>query len=582
MADGVSVCAAVLCLISIVLYVGFDHNGSISPGLIKSCLNASWTVFVINISAGLILDPRHRIRHSRLFKKIIDASVVITVIIRIGPESSCMPWMTSLIHSYRFIGSILAIYSTVTICTAIIRLLGQHTNPSLILSVSFLFFIAIGSLALMLPKSTYDGISYIDSLFVATSAVCITGLTTVDLPATFTPLGITIIAIMMQTGALGVMTFTSFFALFFSGNSSVYSQIVIRDMIYTRSINSLLPTLLYILGFTLLIEALGCLALWASVHGTIGMGINDELRFAAFHSISAFCNAGFSNLGGGLSNPRLMNGNQLVYVVITMLITSGSLGFPIMVNLRDAVTQKLSRIWQRLHHRYQTRLTVHAYTMNSRVVITTWGLLFIAATVLFWVLENDNSLAGMTPWEKLVQSMFNSVTPRSAGFSSVSPATFLSPTLVMIMFLMWAGGASQSTAGGIKVNTLAIIWLEMKNCITGSPDTSVFHRTISRASIRRANSVVTISMFAYTACSLILLWMEPELPPRQLLFESCSALFTVGSSMGITPLLGTPAKILLITAMFIGRVGIISLLSGIAGNRRTPTVRYPVDNIIIN
>ncbi|MDE7443734.1 MAG: potassium transporter, partial [Muribaculaceae bacterium] len=237
---------------------------------------------------------------------------------------------------------------------------------------------------------------------------------------------------------------------------------------------------------------------------------------------------------------------------------------------------------KRLHNRKPQEQTVHFYTMNSKVVIVTWSLLFIVATIMFWLLENNNSLVGMDTWDKLVQSMFNAVTPRSAGFSSINPAGFLNVTIVMILFLMWIGGASQSTAGGVKVNTLALIWLNMKSTVTGRPNTSVFHRTISVASIRRANTVIAISLFSYTAYSIVLLWMEPSLPARQLLFESCSALFTVGSSLGATPLLGTPAKILLITAMFLGRVGIISLLSGIVGNNNPPAVRYPADDIIIN
>lgn len=582
--EALSLCAALLCLISLVLSLGFDHNGSISTKFINYSLKTAQITFIINILSGFILDFKEKIRSNRPFKKIIDLLILASAVQWIYPHPThpWIPWLEQVLYSPTFTGCALAIYSVVSICSWIIRTLDQRTNPSLILSISFLFFIALGSLTLMLPKCTISGISYTDSLFVATSAVCITGLTPVDVSATFTPLGLTVIAIMMQIGALGVMTFTSFFALFFSGNTSVYSQLVIRDMIYTRSINALLPTLLYTLCFTLCIEAIGALALWFSIRDTLDMSTENEIIFSVFHSISAFCNAGFSNLEGGLSNPRLLQGNQLVYVVAIALISTGSIGFPILVNIRDALVQKLSRTWHRLHHRKLRFRVVHSYTMNSKIVVTTWGLLFVAGTILFWILENNHSLAGMTPWEKLVQSMFNSVTPRSAGFSSVNPAGFLNVTLVIVLFLMWIGGASQSTAGGIKVNTLASIWLNMKSTITGSRHTSAFCRTISIGSIRRANAVVAISIFSYISYSIILLWLEPDIPTRSLLFESCSAIFTVGSSLGATPLLGTPAKILLITAMFIGRVGIISLLTGLTRSRKDSAIRYPVDDIIIN
>lgn len=220
--------------------------------------------------------------------------------------------------------------------------------------------------------------------------------------------------------------------------------------------------------------------------------------------------------------------------------------------------------------------------MNTRVVLVTWGVLFLAGTVMFLILENSNSLAGMSPWEKIVQSIFNSVTPRSAGFSSVAPGGFLNVTIILILFLMWAGGASQSTAGGVKVNTLAAICLNLRAIILGREHVTAFNRTVSTGSIRRANAVVALSIFSYLLYSTALMCLEPDLPTRDLLFEACSALFTVGSSLGVTGELCPASKILLSTAMFIGRVGIISLLSGCAGNRRELPARYPTDNIIIN
>ena len=188
----------------------------------------------------------------------------------------------------------------------------------------------------------------------------------------------------------------------------------------------------------------------------------------------------------------------------------------------------------------------------------------------------------MTQWQRISQSVFNAVTPRSAGFSSVNPAGFLNVTLVMIMFLMWVGGGAQSTAGGVKVNTLAAICINMRSIVTGREQATAFHRTIAVASIRRANAIVATSILTFLLYSLTMLLLEPELPARDVLFETLSALFTVGSSLGITHHLGPEAKAVLCTAMLFGRVGLISLMTGLTGTSRKALVRYPTDNLIIN
>ncbi|MDE6527983.1 MAG: potassium transporter, partial [Muribaculaceae bacterium] len=250
-------------------------------------------------------------------------------------------------------------------------MLGKRTNPSLILSASFLLFIIIGAFLLMMPKCTINGINFVDSLFVATSAVCITGLTTVDVSQTFTPTGLVVLAILIQAGGLGVMTFTSFFALFFSGDTSIYSQLMVKDMIYSKTINALLPTLLYILGFTLMIEALGAAAIFACVHGTLGMSTEQEIVFSAFHSLSAFCNAGFSNIEGGLSNPALLHSNQSVYIVASALILAGGIGFPILVNFKTAIGRRGRELWGKITGKGRRNNPAHLYDLNTKIVLVT-------------------------------------------------------------------------------------------------------------------------------------------------------------------------------------------------------------------
>ncbi|MDE7388513.1 MAG: potassium transporter [Muribaculaceae bacterium] len=582
--EGACVLAAIGCLTLLVLYLGYDHR-VISWSMIMPYLRIGQGVFIATILFRLILLFPSSWRQSRPLMRVTDGVMLLTLLPWIYPRPAApwLPWLDTLLYSPWLLMGVLGVYSALVLCLFAIRTVGRRVNPTIILAASFLLFITVGTLLLMMPKCTVGGISFADSLFVSTSAVCITGLTPVDVATEFTPLGLVILAVMMQVGALGVMTFTSVFALFFSGNTSIYSQLMVKDMIYTKTINSLLPTLLLIFLFTLSVEAIGAVAVLWSIHGVIpGMSLRSEMAFAAFHSLSAFCNAGFSTLPDGLSNPALLRGNQLIYLVTSVLVVAGGIGYPILVNARDALFQATRRLHRRLRHRPPGPRKVHLMDMNTRVVLTTTSILLVGGTVGFYLLESSHALAGMSPWQKLVQSVFNSVTPRSAGFASVAPSGFLNVTVLMLLFLMAVGGASQSTAGGIKVNTLATAWLHLRSTLSGRDRVTAHHRNVAPASVSRAQAVILLAIVSYLLFSIVLLLFEPALPARMLLFESCSALFTVGSSLGATPLLGVPAKILLCLAMFVGRMGLLSLLAGLVGSRRLSPISFPSDNIIIS
>ncbi len=575
----ISVIAALACLTSISVYFGFEHTTS-ELSYLKRILHSALFVFAIEIIYSWIFQIEHKSKiKNTILRLSVECPVIISFMAMLYPHPQ-NPWIIivdKIVYSELFLCVTLGIYAIIIVSLALTRIINKHTNPSLMLSGSFFAIIIIGTLLLMLPKCNLQPISFINALFVSTSAVCITGLTPVDISAQFTPLGLLILAFLIQTGALGVMTFTSFFALFFTGNSSLYSQMMLKDVIYSRSMNTLVPTLLYILGFTLIIEAIGAILIWISIHGTLGLDLKHELIFAAFHSLSSFCNAGFSTIEGGLSNPMLLNHNLSIYWITTILIILGAIGFPILVNFKDALFQKL-----RLKNSDTDHPHLHLYNMNTKIVLTFFSALFIIGAILFYLFEQSNTLAGMSLSQKITQSAFNSAVPRSAGFSSIDPSRFLNPTLVVIMFLMWVGGSSQSTAGGIKVNTFAAIILNLKAILSGAPRVTAFKRSIATGSIRRANAVVAISIFSYITLSTTLLLLEPSLPPRDVLFEACSALFTVGSSLGITSELGTASLSILCIAMFIGRVGIISLLIGIVPKHKNGTAQFPTGSIIIN
>lgn len=577
-----SLVASLLCVVDMLLYLGFDHN----PGdirLLTRGLRAVQALFAVNVVYNLVFNPATTLRSTRWPKWIVDIALLLTLLpwIYPRPEHPWIPWLDTVLYSHWMLFCTLAAYSLLTLSAGALKLMSRRTNPSLLLSASFLFFILTGSLVLMLPKCTVVPLSYTDSLFVSTSAVCITGLSSIDVSATFTPLGLLVLALLIQIGGLGVLTFTSFFAIFFSGAQSIYSQMMLRDMVYSRSFNALLPTLLYVLAFTLSIEAIGAVAIYFTVPPETGFDIHDRIIFSMFLSLSAFCNAGFTNIHDGLSNPAIMNGDQTIYLAVSAIVIAGAIGFPILVNFKDAILLRLRTLADRLRKRRRPT-PVHVYDLNTKLVLIATTAVFLFGCVSFFALEYDNTLKGMPLWQKCVQSVFNAVTPRSAGFASVSPAAFLPATLLTVMVQMWIGGASQSMAGGIKVNTLAVAVLNLRSVIHGHRGVCACHRGIAIPSVRRANAVVFLSILAYTLYTFILLVLEPELPVRDVLFEVLSALFTVGSSLGITAELSDASKVVLSTAMFVGRVGILSLLMGLVRTRRDSTELFPKEHVIIN
>lgn len=575
--------ASIACIVAAILLIGLEHDKS-DTLLLRRIVRISQIVFIIKVIYNIIFNYRETRRTTKTFKWIADFAILITLLPLLypHPEHPWLPWLEHVLYNNHVIFTIVGLYSVVEFCYGILRIVDRRINPTFMLATSFIFFIIIGSFVLMLPKCTVGGIKYIDSLFVSTSAVCITGLSTVDISATFTPFGLLVLSLLIQIGGLGVMTFTSFFALFFSGNTSVYSQLVVKDMIYSKTINSLLPTLLYILGFTVVIELIGAVAIFLSIHSTLGMSLEDELIFSGFHSLSGFCNAGFSNIEGGLSNPALLNSNQSIYIIASVLIFLGGIGFPILVNFKTVLGNYFRRFGRMLTGRRRGGEPVHIYDMNTKIVMKTTSLIFLVSAILFFILESDNSLAGMSLYDKIVQSVFNAFVPRSSGFASVNPAGFLNITIIMMIVLMWIGGASQSTAGGIKVNTFSVMLHELKSVIKGRSTVVAYHRTIAPDSIRRANAVLVLSIIGFISTSMLLVAFEPHMSVKALLFESASALFTVGSSLGITADLSEASKILLCIAMFLGRVGILSLLIGFFGQHGEPPVKHPVDNVIIN
>lgn len=582
---------ALTYLASLTLIVGviYEHGFPLSVdeiAKIQVLYKAVWIIFLIDVTLHISLEYRSTKKQYRKLAWILSGLLYLTLIPVIfhRPEEE-----GAILQFWEFLDGkfyhliLLLVFSLLNLSNGLVRLLGRRTNPSLILAVSFLAIILIGTGLLMLPKCTVNGITWVDSLFTATSAVCVTGLVPVDVSTTFTTGGLVVIILLIQIGGLGVMTLTSFFAMFFMGNTSLYNQLVVRDMVSSNSLGSLLSTLLYILGFTLAIEGIGMAVIWLSVHGTLGMTLQEELFFSAFHSVSAFCNAGFSTLPGGMGNPAVMQGHNLLYITLGLLIALGGIGFPILVNLYETVAYYLQagKHWL-LHRSGRFRKKVHLYNLNTKIVLVATVFLLIGGTLLIAILEWNRSFAGMPVADKWVHAFFNSSCPRTAGFASVGLTSLSTQTLLLMVVLMMIGGGTQSTSGGVKVNVFAVVLINLWAVVRGTDRVAILRRELSHDSIRRSNAALILYLLLAFLAIFLLSMLEPEAGLLAVTFECVSALSTVGSSLDLTPTLGNDSKLLVILLMYIGRVGAFTLLTGLVRQEKKRNYRYPSDNIIIN
>ena len=568
---------ALLTLSTVVIDFGFSLSAE-EKNIAMRIYNFSWWFYFIVFTVRLGI----------FFYKFRKASAGLTILTGLLIYLTLLPRMFSvspdgLLYSvWWFLGhiktTIFVVFAVLDLSKSIISFLNRKTNPALMMATGFAVIIFIGGLLLLLPRSIAAGanLSVVDAFFVSTSAVCVTGLSPVDISTTFTVDGQLIILALIQIGGLGVMTITSFFALFYMGNTNLYSQLAVKNIIGTDTWNSLLSTLFYILGFTFAIEMIGAAFIWLSVHSTLDMTMQEEIYFAIFHSISAFCNAGFSTVSNNLGNSSLMGINSL-YVIISLLVILGGIGFPILMNLKCALFHNVRRLFNK-DYRQHLRVT----TINTKIVLATTIVLLVLSTVAFALIEWNGAFAGMTTWEKIVQSFFHASVPRTAGFNSVDMGSFSNIGILVFMILMWIGGASQSTAGGIKVNTIAVAWANFMSVIRERKSVVILKREVSQESVQRATATVFASILVILLAFIILLTTEPGLTPKQLLFEVVSALGTVGSSLNATAYLSTAGKIIVSLLMFVGRVGLIVVAMSFVKKKGQERFCYPKDNVIIN
>lgn len=459
-------------------------------------------------------------------------------------------------------------------------------NPALIFLLSFLFFILLGTGLLLLPNATTNGISVLDALFTSTSAVCVTGLTTVSTAASFTLLGKVILMSLIQVGGLGVMTFTSFFGYFFQGSSSLESRFFMRDFINEDNISKVFSTLIRVVLVTFGLELVGALFIWISVAEVPFDSGADRLFFSIFHAISAFCNAGFSTMEGGLAEP-VVQYNYTLHFIIAILVILGGLGFPIMFNYLRLYSYRFVQwcrsvfLGKRPHHKPRI------INLNTRIALNTTLILLVLGFVLFFILEYDRTLAGKDTWGKISTAFFGAVTPRTAGFNTVDMLEFSMATILLYFLLMWIGASPGSTGGGIKTTTFAVGFLTIFNIAKGRDRLEIYRRQIAADSMKKAFVVMFLSILLIGLATFLLAIFEApklsngELRFEHLLFEAFSAYGTAGLTLGTTAKLTAASKIVVIFCMFMGRVGTLTIIVALIRKARTLSYTYPSENIMV-
>ena len=434
-----------------------------------------------------------------------------------------------------------------------------------VVALGFAFVILVGSVLLSLPiaSATGESVGYFDALFTSTSCVCVTGLVVVDTGTAYSTFGHVVIILLIQIGGLGFMSAAMLYFMLLGKRVTLGTRLLFQESLNEDRIGGLVRMMRWVIFSALSIEAVGAALLATRFIPIYGFG--KGLWYGAFHSISAFCNAGF-DLIGGYQNLMPFQLDPVVNITITLLIIIGGLGFGVLLD-----------IWKTRSFR---KLRLH-----SKIVLTFTGILLLSGTLIVLAVEwsNPKTLGPMNFFQKLQAAFFQSVTLRTAGFNTIDQAALLPSTKLLSVLLMFIGASPASTGGGIKVSTMAVLYLTVRMVVRGRSEISAFQRTIPRALTQRALAIVFIGVCVLLLDVMALTLLEPEVDSLDLAFECASALGTVGVSSIGTSNLGALSRLLLILTMYTGRVGPLTLTMAIGHKQAQPRdmYRYPEDRVLV-
>lgn len=445
-------------------------------------------------------------------------------------------------------------------------------SPPTLLLLSFLSLFFLGAMLLMLPKMTVaDGsMPFFDAFFTSISASCVTGLTVVNTATYFTLQGQFVILILIQLGGLNIISFATIFALIARRRVGIKYQSILQNNFNIESIKDSRILIKKVFIFSFFIEVLGAIFIYFSWgESTHFHSFRDQVFTSIFHSISAFNNAGFSTLPNGLFELGIQQ-QSFLQIVIAILIILGGFGFTVLIDVFNIKNIK-GMFFNSLHK----------ISLNSKIGIYTTFALLIVGTFAFFLLEYDNTLQNMTFYQKMATSFFQSVTTRTAGFNTVDIGEVKLPMIVLMLFLMYIGASPASTGGGIKTNTFTILFLSAYTTLKGKKSIDINKKSISFDSVNKALLIFLFSVSVLFLSVFVLTISDGNIPILDLVFEEVSAFATVGLSRGITDDLSSIGRIVIMISMFIGRVGLLTLVYALSKRITFSQYTYPKAKIII-
>lgn len=437
-------------------------------------------------------------------------------------------------------------------------------SPVQIITLSFACVTLFGAFMLMLPISSRSGVSvsFIDALFTSTSASCVTGLVIGDTYTLWSPFGQIVIIALIQVGGIGIITLAMYFLSMMHAKIGMRNVYVLQETMGTDSTAGLSKMTRFIVAGIFLQEFIGALLLMPVLIPELG--VVRGILYSLFHSISAFCNAGFDLMTyNGGSSFTAYSGNLYFNLVIAALIAFGGLGFFVWLDV------------------LKCRFRFSKFALHTKIVVVTTLILVFGGAALFFILfYNSEAAEGMSVYEKAIVSFFQSVSARTAGFYTVDLVKIGGAAQMLMIVLMLIGGSSASTAGGIKTTTLAVILLFVRSIFRGKEDVECFGRRIDKSVIRTAIAVFVLYLGLALASGIAISAIE-DADIVACLFETFSAMATVGLSLSLTPTLSFTSKLIIIILMFLGRVGGITVLLSLTGKKSDSAYRYPAENITV-
>jgi len=440
-------------------------------------------------------------------------------------------------------------------------------NPSMLFVLSFLIIITVGCGLLMLPEMTVtkQSLPFLDALFTSISATCVTGLIVVDTATYFSFKGQMIIMFLFQLGGLNIVAFGVFFAFFSRLGLGITQHSSTESFVSGESLRGGL--LFKIIFLTFLIELIGVFLIYFSWDAdTPFKNTGEKVFFSIFHSISAFNNAGFSIFTNGLYNEYLQH-SFMIHIVITILVFTGALGFPAFMNLFGNLRERIKNPWKQLN-------------INTKIALYTSIALVLLGAVFFMFLENDNALQGQNFLQSMVTSIFQSQA-RTSGFSTVNIGALTTPMLLILIFLMFIGGSSGSTGGGIRTSTFVLLILSAYSTIKGKKHLELAHRSINYELLNKAFTIFLFTILGIFIGTFILTLTDSNISILNLFFEQVSAYCTVGLSTGITSNLSVGGKIVIMLSMFIGRIGTLTIAFALSKKTLTTQYKYPDAHMMV-